>query len=308
MLMLDLKASDSFEPSKDVKHLWLYTRKSFFHVAGLELPGLYTTKGFAQDAAAFVVVLFLEGWGLYNLLTAIGSVSSYAVGGIVAVFLLDLTLAFVRHLPASSKCRFKNKRLLAKSPHEESDAEKPYKRIKWLSPIGSVLILVLAMGKVYLFYKLNDEITGMTASVLVSYLIAAILHITNTGYFLFGLIFSLFLTRDHNKWLDKSNPAYEKLSINGTRPFTISIPLNEKIDIKQASANDHVIRKESGDGEETVLLKTSGLLTDTQLIALAGKQGSDRAKRDVALLCLDAQLSILDADPIPKQMEEPVLP
>ncbi len=61
--MFELRPNEKFEPSKDVKNLWTYTRKSSFNAAGIKLPGLFITKGFDIDAAAFVAVIFLELWG-----------------------------------------------------------------------------------------------------------------------------------------------------------------------------------------------------------------------------------------------------
>ncbi len=137
--MLEPPASESFEPSKDVKSHWLYTRKSSFNVAGLELPGLFTTHNFQKDTAAFVAVLFLEAWGLYNLLAAIGTLSSLSLGGAVAVFLVDIALAFARHLPAAVECRVKNSLILESSSEERFALEQKRRKIKWLAPVGSVL-------------------------------------------------------------------------------------------------------------------------------------------------------------------------
>jgi hypothetical protein len=297
--MLEPTASEAFEPSKDVKSYWLYTRKSSYNAAGIELPGLFNTHNFQKDAAAFVAVVFLELWGLYNLLAAIGSISSYAMGGVVAVFLLDIGLAFVRHLPSAVECRSKNSLILSFSPEDRFAIEQKRRKLKWLSPLGSLLILALAGLKTYLFYMLNEEITGQTASVLVSYLIAAILHITNTGYFIWGLIFSFFLKRERNKWASRDAIAKEKLSIHRKREYRIDLVENESIDFKEARSNDHEIRSFNENGKQGFLLATSGVLTDAQLQGLVNSQPSPNAKRMVALKCLEAQLDILDSDPIP---------
>ena len=103
------------------------------------------------------------GWGLAESATT---------------FLLDLTLAYGRHLPVGSECRYRNRRVNATTAQELAELEKDRGRYRGLAFICAVLILALASVKIYLFYMLNEDlgITGLTASVLVSYVIVAILH------------------------------------------------------------------------------------------------------------------------------------
>lgn len=206
--MFELIASEAFEPSIDVKNRWTFTRKSSFNAAGVELPGLFVTQGFDIDVGAFVAVLFLEFWGLYSLVSSIGLVredgtlNNLGLGGVVAAFLIDVALAIVRHLPVGQRCRYVNGMVLTSSPEERARLRNKRGAKRFLGLIGALLIFLVATVKVYLFYELNaGEITGLTASVLVSYLFAAILHVNNTGYFLYGLLFSWSLRREHDKWL-----------------------------------------------------------------------------------------------------------
>jgi hypothetical protein len=304
---MEPRPTEDFEPSINVKNLWTYTRKSSFNAAGVKLPGLFTTKGFDIDSAAFVAVIFLEFWGLYSIVSSIGvfnvegsfNVLGFAV--IFALFLIDVSLALLRHLPAGPDCRYKNSDVLASTPHERERLRGERGSRRFLKPICSLLILAVAGVKIYGFYMLNGgEITGLTVSVLVSYVFAALLHINNTGYFLSGLIFNRKTRKEYSKWARGSDDAHE-VTIYGWRPFPLEIPNGEKIAIKEARAGKHEIAKETEENDESsYTLKTWGVLTDGQLQQLILYQPTPSAKTTVARAGLQAQLHILDAPPLTK--------
>lgn len=302
---------ERFEPSVNTKNRWTYTRKSSYNAAGIRLPGLFTTAKFDTDALAFAAVLLLEGYGLVMLVTsfglfdAVGSLNWLGIGGVIAAFLLDLTLAYGRHLPTGAECRYRNRRVNATTPQDIAQLENDRGRFRGLAFICALLILVLATIKIYLFYMLNEDlgITGLTASVLVSYVIVAILHINNTGYFLSALYFRRRIRKDYNEWANNGRNAHE-LTIHGRRPYPIDVPRNEQIDIKETRAGEHFIRKGKS-GEGPYVLETSGVLTDRDLQTLVVKQPTNNAKTTVARACLQAQLDILDAQPL-QVSSEPV--
>lgn len=308
--MFELRPNEAFEPSKDVKNLWTYTRKSSFNAAGIRLPGLFITKGFDIDTAAFVAVIFLELWGLYSIVSSIGLFSaegSFNVLGfavIVALFLIDVALAFLRHLPAGPECRYRNKLILAATPQEREKLRNERGMRVLLTPICSFLILGVAGVKIYGFYMLNSgEINGLTVSVLVSYLFAALLHINNTGYCIYGWAFNREIRREYKRWANGADDAHE-YSIYGRRQYPIAIPKDERIKIKEVSAGKHRIASEKGEGDEQVyVIETYGILTDRELQALIVQQRSENAKSTVARAGLAAQLDILDAPPLPQNAE-----
>lgn len=307
--MFELRPNEKFEPSKDVKNLWTYTRKSSFNAAGIKLPGLFITKGFDIDAAAFVAVIFLELWGLYSIVSSIGLLStegSFNVLGlavIVALFLIDVALALLRHLPAGPECRYSNNEVLATSPQARQKLRNERGARMLLTPLCSILILGVAGIKIYGFYMLNSgEINGLTVSVLVSYLFAALLHINNTGYFLYGLAFNRKIRREYSRWSNDADDAHE-YTIYGTRQYPIDIPSDEKIKIREVSAGKHQIVHEGEPPEQEYLIETYGILTDRELHALVVQQRGDNAISTVARAGLRAQLDILDASPLPKTAE-----
>ena len=308
--MFELRPNEDFEPSINVKNLWTYTRKSPFNAAGVKLPGLFTTKGFDIDAAAFVAVIFLEFWGLYSIVSSIGVLNaegSFNILGfavIFALFLIDVSLALLRHLPSGPDCRYRNNDVLASSPQQRHILRNERGMRRLLNPICSILILAVAGVKIYGFYMLSGgEITGLTVSVLVSYIFAAILHINNTGYFISGLIFNRRIRKEYGKWASGSDNAYE-VTIYDYRPFPIDIPSDERIAIREATASKHQIVTEAAEHGETIyILKTWGVLTDGHLQALVVHQPTENARSTVARAGLKAQLHILDAPPLPPKYE-----
>ncbi len=305
--MFEPRPNEDFEPSINAKNLWTYTRKSSFNAAGIRLPGLFITQGFDVDSSAFVAVVFLELWGLYSIVASIGlfdAEGNFNVLGlavIFALFLIDVALAILRHFPAGADCRYANRAVLAETAHERHILRKARGFRRLLTPICTFLILGVAAIKVYGFYMLSDgEINALTISVLVSYLFAALLHINNTGYFLYGLVFSRKMRREYGKWASDSDDAHE-VTIYDWRPFVISVPEDETIRLKGVAAGKHeIVRESTGNGDEPEwVLRTWGVLTDGQLNALVVQQPTDNAKATVARIGLAAQLSILDAPPLP---------
>ena len=55
----------NFEPSKQAKEAWLYTKKSSANFAGVQLPGLFDSVGYSVQMAAFIGILILEGVPTY---------------------------------------------------------------------------------------------------------------------------------------------------------------------------------------------------------------------------------------------------
>lgn len=305
---------ENFEPSVSTKNIWTFTRKSPYNVEGMRLPGLFTTSRFDTEAVAFALVCILEIWGLYSLVSSFGlfdvtgAFNTWGVGGVVAAFLLDLFLATVRHLPVGADCRYRNRRVIATTPQELARLEHERGSWRWLSPICAVLILILAGVKIWLFYKLNEDvgITGLTASVLVSYFFAALLHIFCTGYFLSAWYFRTFcIGSDHKTWAN-DGPTAQELQIHDWRPFPIEIPTGETVRINEkARAHEHYIRRGNiEDGEATYVLETWGVLTDRDLQSLIVNQPTANAKTTLARVCLQAQLLILDAPPLAANVHE----
>ena len=302
--MWEPRADEKFEPSLNTKNAWTFTRKSAYTPApGMRLPGLFTTKGFDTDALAVALVICLEAWGLISLVSSFGlfdtegNFNLLGVGGVVAAFLLDLTLAIGRHLPAGRECRYKNQDVLAETVQEKQKLLDERGRLWLLSPVCVVLISALAALKIFIFYKLNENFTGLTASVFVSYLLAAIIHINNTGYFVAALWFSHKVKKDYKKWA-RSGPEAVDLTIHRRRPFNIVISGENKIKINLIKAGEHLIRAgRKEDNEATYVLETYGVLTDRGLADLVGQQPTADAKSLLARVGLAAQLQILDEDP-----------
>lgn len=306
MPMFEPRADEEFEPSINVKNLWTYTRKLSYNAAGIKLPGLFITKGFETDTAAFVTVIFLEAWGLYNLIAAIGGngrggLNAFGIAVIFVLFLIDITLAILRHIPLGRECHNSNELVLVKTLAGRQRLSNASRRMRFLRPLLSVLIIAAAVVKLFLFNHLQKHVTGISVSILVSYMLAAMLHIYNTGYFLYGIVFSNRMKKEYNIWASGSGGA-NSLTIGDYRPFPIVVPDGERIDISAVTVDRH--RIEYLPTYNCFVLRTWGVLTDGQLQTLVGRQRTATAGALVAQVGLQAQLTILKSPPIGAQVAD----
>ena len=283
--MAEINPEENFEPSRDTKRVWRFTRKAPRIYPGLTLPGLFDTSNFTLDTALFLTVIILEIWGLVNLL----SVGQFNPIYAVFLFLLDLFFAIVRHLPIGNICELKNRLVYEDDVDEQTRIQKRISRSHFTSELFAIPIILIAVFKIISFYALQGgTINGLTAGVMVSYAIAALLHIKVTGYFLFGLLTDIFWWRDHNRFLRQR----DNLNINNVPNRIVSYlqhPFKSSIPLKEARFYKHsldLISSASGANPSSspyeYTFKTWGILFDNQLHNLITQQGTTDAKIVVA--------------------------
>ncbi len=275
--MPKLDPEENFEPSRNIKLLWRFTHKTPKRYTGIVLPGLFDTSFFALYTALFFTVIGLEIWGLVNLL----NVGANPVM-VVFLFLIDLTLAIVRHLPAGTICELQNHLVWQEDIEERSRLEGQIARRRFLQEFCSFLILIVAIFKVISFYALQGgTFNGLTAGIMVSYLVAAWIHIRVTGSFIFAILMNLFWAIDYNQYLKKAagqKPEDVLKKITRISYIESSVPL------KEASVDRHILTLNNqsptggAPGKNQYVLKTVGILTDRQLHAFVYSQPNTEAK------------------------------
>ena len=120
-------------------------------------------------------------------------------------------------------------------------------------------------------------------------MLAAVLHITVTGNFLFALATSMLLWNDRREYL---NTGARKL---GSRQFAFSTSAH----LVEKRVDRHYLhqKQDTSGTDPTWVLETTGMLMDSQLGALVNSQQETEACRAVALAALELQLRILQAEP-----------
>ncbi len=291
--MPQFQVHEDFEPSREMKSLWRYTRKLPATYGGVKVPGLFQTSNPVTDTILFIVVLVLELWGLYNFLQ-VGRANPVYV---VVLFLLDLTLAIFRHLPVGKICEYENRLVFEHDPNVVARMRARLRRAERTSSFISILLLGVAMIKIISFWGLAGEFNGLTAGILVSYLVAAVIHIKVTGHVFFAILSEFKFWMDRRRYI---NDETRKILSPRLHRFVSFVPLNECQVGRHSLHADEQFSESEADGKKryAYILETWGVLTDAQLQEFINRQLEVDAKVTMAREGVRHQvLDILQADP-----------
>ena len=278
MPMHEPDPNEEFAPSGNTKSMWRFTRKKDWHPAGT-FPGLFQTHHYDVDATGFFLVIFLELWGLSNLLS-VGGIRFVHVAGLFAA---DLLFAICRHLPQGEICVDENLLAVTTDPQEKGKIRSRLFRRRAFTHLFSLLIFLCAALKVVGFFALQGgEWDGLTLLILVSYAVAAVLHIKCTGFFLAGAITSVRMWLDHRAWIEGGQTAIS--SQRHQFPSSASILPLEVEKHRLVSIVDH---------PGVYALETQGILTDRQLKQFVFGQHDPDARVAVAIAGVKHQLVLL---------------
>jgi hypothetical protein len=300
MSMFEWDPRLDFEPSLFTKKLWLFLRKSPRIIGGVTLPGLFQTPHSSVDTGFFITALALEAWGLLNL----SIVTEIQFAYMVLPFLIDLVLAFFRHLPQGSICEMSNRLVVAEKVEKDILQDKIKSRQRIVGVL-SALIVLAALGKAYVFWSAQfGAFDALTAGILLSYLLAALIHIQCTGYFLFRVATSVSLWHNRGSYRRGKEPGAsedQKVTI-GARAH--SPELHPPFKLVEATAREQRLVR-TGDAK-TYWFETWGVLRDGELDALASAQRAEEQSAFVARAGLRHQLHILRVGPMarPADLDE----
>ncbi len=280
--MFEFKYDENFEPSSNTKQWWLYTHKTERSFSGVTLPGLFQTTYYEWQMLGFIMIFLLEGIATYWCYQ-----EGVIITAILASMFVDIVLAIVAHIFQKDICKKKNE--LVYEDDVNLGAIKRNLASKQLKQrFFYLLIFISALFKIFWFFSVYGLVDATTLFIMTCYLIGAILHITCTGYAIFTFIFNRKLSKEYNKYLDSKHQMFA---------FDETLPLRSKLsstDLKEAEVGRHMITK-GEDGH--FYLETFGILTDSQLWALIGKQIEPEQKRALAVDGVKHQMLILQQDP-----------
>jgi hypothetical protein len=288
---------DGFEPNKNAKRLWRYTRKSKSDYAGVSLPGLFETHNFWSDAVCVTLILIGEIYGLYNLWAA--ARGQFRPAFVVGLFLIDVLAAVLLHLLRGPQCEAENRAVAAAGTEgghfDQLEFKKKAKWLKiWRLPFF-VLIVAVALFKIGAFYSFVGEFTPIVLSVIVSYAIVAALQIRSTGAFGAEVITSWMIGSQQRSF--ESTHGADFVEENYHAWFPASTTSN----LKAVQAGRYSVRLDAKSGQFS--LEGTGILMDSDLYKLAHDQDMPEGTRTVAIIGLGLQLVILDSQP---RMGQPV--
>jgi hypothetical protein len=266
-----------FEPSRNTKLLWRFTRKTPSSFASITLPGLFQTSHFTRDTACFLATIVLELWGLNNFLRA----GQVALLYVAFLFLLDIALAVLRHLPLGRVGELRNRLVFERDEVEREKARHSIRLRVLVSNLFAVLIGGLAAFKVLSFSAVHPVVDGLTLGIMTSYAFVAILHITVTGYFLAGLVTDTSLRLDRSDYIRRKDQS----------PLAIRRPVETVFETGTQMAPLALYGEEHGlyvspaetPGRWRCVLRTWGVLRDQELHTLIREQQSPEAMAVLAL-------------------------
>jgi len=274
--------NQNFEPSKQTKDFWLFTKKSQANFAGIHLPGLFESVGYSIQIVAFVAILILEGIPTYY-----GIEEGVLWQGIVAAIFVDIAFAICSHLWHNKTCLYKNQLVIAISSVDQERINRLINSAKSKTYIFYFLIILSAGFKFYLFIDAYRTWNAISIGTLVSYSLGAILHIAYTGYFFYTSRFNHKIQGEYTQFVSSNGL---KFGINAHLEQPINTD-NTNITLNETKVGGHSIYKKE-DGR--YYIKTFGILLDVELAALAGVQQTSIAQSIVAREGLKHQLLILN--------------
>ncbi|MCB9321948.1 MAG: hypothetical protein H6570_21890 [Lewinellaceae bacterium] len=276
-----------FEPSKETKEYYLYTKKKPMTEGGFVHPGLFSSRYTLSYSLLFFIVLLLEVYGMFMLY----SYGAFQPWFAILLVLLDIILAFGAHL---FQKRIKELDIELALINDEIQYEKLRRKQikpKLLKGFLLSLIALLAIGKMAFFFGFYQNFDALVLVIITTYALVAVIHINVTGYILFEYIRTGFNSIDYRKFI-------RDYSIQNRQEFQErkhSFSSNELI--IACNINKHKIYKDTNSGQFIIL--TYGMFMDDDLKALVNQQQSPETKYKVAREGLYHQYySILGSQPI----------
>lgn len=279
-----------FEPSRGVRQIYLFTRKSSSpSYGGVILPGLFQTSGIVWDMVAFILVLIGEFYGYFQIesKSTTGSASLFA-----GLILVDFILAFVAQIFIGGILKRKNQLVLEGNGANSARLRAQVTLLKGSAYLFKAGILFIAFFKIFTFYglkwaKIDPEMILMAAI----YIVVGLLHVACTGYFFAYVI--LKAAQSFQKFRHFNSSASPKPYEIREFRYSNPKPLNSepfRVGEVQTGTKSHKVLVEKDEWR----LQTWGVLEDEQLESLIWKQDqNDNTKREVALAGLTHQLSML---------------
>ena len=281
--MYDFQFSENFEPSQNTKKWCLYTHKGTSTFAHLQLPGFFQTTYYEWQILGFIGIFLIEGLATYWCF-----LEGVIITAILASIFIDLVLAVVAHMFQKSICKMKNELF-----HEGETVSGAIKRrlsaTKLRQRFFYLLIFVSALFKIFWFLNVYGIVDATTLFIMTCYLIGAILHITCTGYALFTFVFNRKIKNEHDKYDDSERKVF---AFNDKDPLRTQLSSNT---LHEAEAGRHRITN-ADDGN--MYLETFGVLSDSELWTMIGRQIEPERKRTLAIDGVRHQMLILEQDPM----------
>ena len=294
-----------FEPSKETKNRWLYTRKSPFYAGNLRLEGLFHTHNFNVDVTWVVSAVALEFVAAGLIVGGALQKSNEKLIVAIVLTLLFMALDFfgmlLHHDPVAERLKSRNLATLNNGSQGRTGHLNNAKKFSSRKFAGTLMIVVSALikiGSTLGYIALANLLVGVL--LFIAYLLIMYVHLNHTGYAYSEYIFRKKLAKEHKEWAS-SQLELESLHGQKTPPkfiakerphsFTMELPLDRVDEKNSLNINGHAVHFRGREGSlYKYELITTGVLTDEDITHL-GMGQSRLQQAELANACLTMQLN-----------------
>jgi phosphate transport system substrate-binding protein len=284
----------NLELSRALKRALLAVRKSVRKFGSIELPGLFDVACGTRDSLLFLIAIFLEIYGLYNL-RLVGDIQLMAAAGL---FALDIVAGLMWHCGQSRRTELANRLAVTTDPAERAALKAAYPMsFTFVRLVGLLAIVGLAGFKMLTFISFagGDTPLGVVLLIAVTYAVVGVIHVLISGYFLALAVFQIARLIEQLRNLRhkpfKDAPNYVK----GHRHHVFE----SKVELQNTALGKHslgLVRVKNG--AFVYDLATWGILLDSELAELILQQPLHQQRAIVGDEGLRAQMEILESDPV----------
>jgi hypothetical protein len=267
---------DQFQISHDTKRYLRCTRKTEATFAGVTLPGLFQTSHVTRDTSLVLAALGFEFWGLGCIVRLSGARMTWVL--VFLAFTLDVILAITRHLPEGNICELQN-RLVYEADQTQKERFKTRVRLRVAGQrLAAAGIWVIAVLKIVSFYGLaGGVVDALVASVLVSYIAVAVIHVNVTGYLLAAMAVAFHRWRDKRAFINRDDGSPLEVAEH------LESTIETEVTLRPYRTGLHELTKQTKNaGGDAYSLRTWGVLEDRELQDLIVAQQTPDAMGVVA--------------------------
>ena len=186
-----------FEPSKETKEYYLYTKKKPLSEGGFVHPGLFSSRYILPYSLLFFLAIVLEFYGMFMLYQA----GNFHYGFAVLLVMLDLLFAFGSHYFQKPIKERDIELALSDDEIQSEQLRRKQIRPKLFKGLLLTLIAILGIGKMIFFWGFYQHFDALVLMIITTYAVVALIHINVTGYTIFEFWRYFNNNRDYNKYI-----------------------------------------------------------------------------------------------------------
>lgn len=256
-----------FHPSAVALRLWFSTRKKPLKFSGASIPALFSDSGFGADLACFIGAIIGELVGLSMIVyggSRLGNTFLWiSLAAVIIIFVFDLLFAWKLHRHKGKECEVETELFIneynAVDKQNKENEGKSSKFVDFLLILGIIALMAIKIWAIIYLPVLRSY--QQYAPFILIYLFVAYAHIFHTGYFLAYLA----------TWR-KFNSESKDLGLHPARKASEEVILEKELKLPISFHPHEIVLVNSNNNKYTYSIKTTGVLTDSDISNLLADQ------------------------------------